>query len=293
MRVTPTVTLVIDQSGSMEEDFAGRSRWEALRESLLAEPAGLITALQSRVQFGVALYSATAEDGPVEGTCPMLTSVPAALNNRSGIAAVYESAEPIDETPTGDAITLAVQQLNLPANFDPLATPHAFILATDGEPDRCEDPNPDTDAENAMAKDEVVAAVTAAFMRGIRTYVISVGDDLSEDHQLAVANAGVGHQAGQPDAPFWRAGDDQDLRMALTEIVGTQISCDISLNTSVQGNPCSGTVTLQNMPLTCNDANGWELVDPTHIRLKGTACTSLNADPSSVLKVSFPCDVLQ
>jgi hypothetical protein len=287
------VTLLIDQSGSMSEDFAGRSRWDALRDSLLAEPAGLITALQSQVQFGVALYSATAEDGPVVGTCPMLTSVPAALNNRAGIAAIYESAEPIDETPTGDAITLAVQQLNLPANFDPLANPHAIILATDGEPDRCEDPNPGSDADSALAKQEVVQAVTAAFTRGIRTYVISVGDDLSADHQLAVANAGVGHQAGQPDAPFWRAGDDQSLRMALTEIVGTQISCDVSINTSVQGNACAGTVTLQNAALACNDPNGWQLVDPTHIRLMGTACTRLNADPSAVLKVSFPCDVLQ
>jgi hypothetical protein len=293
MRVTPTVLLIVDQSGSMTEDFETSSRWTALRDSLLSEPDGLISSLQSQVRFGLSLYSARAGDGPVEGMCPLVTNVAPELNNRAAIAATYTSEEPIDETPTGDAIAAVLQQLMLPANFDPIATPIVFVLATDGEPDRCEDPNPEDDADIATAKQEVVDAVTAAFQRGIRTYVISVGSDLSEEHQRAVANAGLGRTAGQPDAEFWRAGDDQSLRMALTEIVGTQISCDVSLNNNVTGDACRGTVTLAGAPLTCNDPNGWQLTDPTHIRLLGSACSSVMSDPTAVLSVSFPCDVLQ
>jgi hypothetical protein len=138
----------------------------------------------------------------------------------------------------------------------------------------------------------VVAAVTRAFQRGIRTYVISVGSDLSMSHQREVANAGVGQQAGQPDADFWRAGDDQSLRAALTAIVGSKLSCDISLNGSVQGDPCQGTVKFKGMALTCKDRDGWDLIDPTHIRLLGAACDRLNNEPDAILEVKFPCKVV-
>lgn len=289
-RVMPTVILIVDQSGSMNEEFGTGSRWQSLRDSLIAEPSGLVTALQNQVSFGLALYSARAGDGPVEGTCPLITPVMPALSNRAAIAAVYSPAMPIDETPTGDSITAVVNQL-VPTSFDPIATPYAFILATDGEPDSCANPNPDTDDEQNMAKQKVVDAVTAAYGRGIRTYVISVGTDLSQDHQRAVANAGVGHQAGTPDAMFWRAGDDKSLRDALTAIVGTQISCDVVLNGSVTGDACRGMVKLQGTPLTCNDPNGWSLIDAKHIRLAGTACQSFGSNSSALLEITFPCDV--
>src|SRR5688500_4144042 len=44
--VTPNVILMVDQSGSMTESFGGSNRWDALRDSLMARPDGLVFSLQ-------------------------------------------------------------------------------------------------------------------------------------------------------------------------------------------------------------------------------------------------------
>jgi hypothetical protein len=87
------------------------------------------------------------------------------------------------------------------------------------------------------------------------------------------------------------AGDDRSLRDALISIIGGQVGCDISLNGRVRvADPCVGKVTLNGATLTCNDPNGWELVDEQHIRLMGQACDDLKSRDDALLDVSFPCN---
>ena len=163
-----------------------------------------------------------------------------------------------------------------------------FVLATDGEPDRCEELDPQTDT----AKQEAIDAVTRAYALGIETFVISVGNEVGAAHQQAIANAGLGKMPGEPDAEYWVAGDDASLRTALTSIVGSQLGCDIALKGKVEsGDACDGTVTLDGADLECNGANGWKLIDPEHIQLLGDACDELKAGDDVILDVSFPCGV--
>lgn len=179
-------------------------------------------------------------------------------------------------------------ELNLGTDPDAIVTPVVFVLATDGEPDRCEELDPQTDA----AKDEAIAAVDHAFTLGVRTFVISVGNEIGADHQQAIANAGLGRGAGDANAEYWVAGDDQSLRDALRQVVGSQLGCEVELQGQVQGgDPCSGRVVLNGTTLECGDADGWELVDPSHIRLLGGACDELEASDELVLEVKFPCQV--
>lgn len=288
-RTTPTVVLIVDQSSSMNEDFGNGSRWNVLRNFLLDEPDGLIADLQSQVNFGLALYSA--ESGgtaplPI-GECPMVTTVAPAGDNYGAIAQAYGDAEPIEDTPTGDSIDRIVDDLGL-ANSDPddRDEPVVFVLATDGEPDRCEELDPQNGQE------EAVAAVERAYALGIRTFVISVGREISEEHQQDIANAGLGRAAADPDAEYWVAGDDQTLRDALTSIVGGQLGCEIVLNGRVtSGDPCAGSVKLNGIDLACDDGDGWELVDEQHIRLLGDACDELKSGADVTLDVEFPCSV--
>ena len=287
-RVTPNVILIVDQSSSMNEGFGGRTRWQALRRSLLDPDDGLIQALDDQVRFGLALYSARNRDGDTrlpQGECPTLTEVSAMLDNYSAIQEVYSDADPIDETPTGDAIDAILDGiLNLP---DPSPDPTIFILATDGEPDRCEELNPQNGQE------EAIAAVTRAYNSGIRTYIISVGRDVSEAHLQDVANAGVGQDGAGPDADFWVAGDDQGLRDALTAIIGGELSCVVQLDGSLSdpSEACMGTVELNGRDLTCDDPDGWELVDANHLELLGEACAELQGGPGANLTATFPCGV--
>jgi len=287
-KINPVVILVVDQSSSMNQDFAGNtSRWDALRGFLLQAPDGLIADLQSQVQFGLAMYSARASEnsGPADGECPLVTTVAPMRDNFDAIATVYNGAEPIDETPTGDSIDRIIADLDLNSRPDQDTEPVVLILATDGEPDTCEQANPQ------QGQAEAIAAVERAFDLGVRTFIISVGEDVSAQHQQDVANAGLGRGPGDPDAEFWTAGNDQSLRAALTEIVGAQLGCEIALNGRVQGDGCSGTVLLGGTPLVCGDPNGWSLIDPGHIRLAGTACDTLKTAANATLSVTFPCGV--
>lgn len=289
-KIIPTVILIVDQSGSMTEKFADGTRWDVLRGFLLMQPGGLIDDLQSQVRFGLAMYSARSDDnGQPAGECPLVTSVAPALDNYQPIADAYNPAEPIDDTPTGDSIDKIVDDLDI-AN-DPDADPSAtiFVLATDGEPDRCEQLDPQSDE----GKQEAIAAVQRAFTLGIRTFIISVGEGtVSAEHQQAMANAGLGLDPMGGSAEYWVAGDDKTLRDALVSIVGGQVGCDVALNGRIDsGDPCLGKVTLDGQPLGCNDDNGWQLVDDMHIRLNGQACDDLKSRDDALLDVSFPCGV--
>jgi hypothetical protein len=281
---TPRVILIVDQSSSMTEDFGGSgSRWNVLKNFLLQDPGGLIEALQTQVEFGLALYSATSggDGGPPIGECPMITSVPPALNNYNAIESVYRPADVIEDTPTGDAVDAVLASIvGVP---DPDDDPTIFIVATDGEPDRCEELDP----QNGQA--EAIAAVERAFDAGIRTYMISVGEGVvSASHMQDMANAGV----GSTGAPYWITGDDAGLRAALLSIVGGVLSCDVTLSGRLDpALACTGTVTLNGRELVCDDPDGWRVVDESHIEILGEACNELTAG-GAVLEASFPCDVV-
>jgi Mg-chelatase subunit ChlD len=284
-RVIPNVILVIDQSGSMTQGFGDGTRWNVLRDFLLRDD-GLIARLQTQVKFGLAMYTAQeyGDNGAQPPPCPMVTSVAPGLMNLANISTAYNAAAPLGETPTGDSIDRIVDDLP-PAQLDQNEGPTVLILATDGEPDRCEELNP----QNGQA--EAVAAVTRAYSMGIRTYIISVGTDVSAQHQQDVANAGLGRDASN-NAPYWRAGDDSSLRDALEEIIGAQVSCEVALEGSVQGgDPCLGTVELNGEKLECKHSDGWELADPKHIRLLGKACSDYKTLQNAMVRARFPCDV--
>jgi hypothetical protein len=300
--VTPNVIIIIDQSGSMDEAFGGSTdRWNALRDTLL-DSGGLIETLQNVVRFGVVLYSAA--DG--EPVCPMLTvapedpsspgSVRVALGAYEEIRAVYQSADTVKDTPTGDAIDAVLNTIDgseLVTGTDPTI----FILATDGEPDRCEelDPNPTDEAQA-----EAVAAVARAYDQyGIRTFVIAVADEqeLSQEHVNDLANAGQGIAAapGEQSAESFRVANTDALASTLQSIVGGQLTCRIDLQGSVTdtGDGCAGgVVTLNGRTVPCDANQGWRLINDHQFQLFGDWCDELLDTPGAVIEAEFPCGVV-
>jgi hypothetical protein len=274
--VIPTVVLLVDQSGSMTDDFSGMPRWDALYQTLM-EADGVVDALQGQIRFGLALYSS--EDGNAGPTCPMLTEVPPALDNHAAIDAVYGPADPIDETPTGESLALVAQGLA------PFAEPgpKAIVLATDGEPDTCATPNPQD------GQPEVIAAVQAAFDEEIETYVISVGDEVGAGHLQEVANAGVGKPVDDPDpAPFYIALDAAALVDAFHEIISGFISCQLPIDGIVDlDEQCEGTVMLDGVELEC--PIDWHMLDESTLELLGEACETLKDGSPHEIEASWPC----
>lgn len=284
-RVTPNVLVIIDRSGSMEtNEFppgSGVTRWDALRDSLLATPDGLLFSLQASVRFGIVMYR---EQGSIAG-CPDLESVPCALDNYSAIDAVYSPANAGGGTPTGDSITAVLGMLGTLVT-EP-ADPTIIVLATDGEPDTCEDGD-----DEVNGRLESIAAVTAAFGMDIRTFVISVGTDVGAAHLQDLANAGLGRGPGDPDAMYWVASDTTGLNTALETIIGGVVGCEITLVGTIDPTmACTGEVRIGGDLLDCEDPNGWRAIDATHIELLGTACDRLETTGDPVTG-RFPCEAV-
>jgi hypothetical protein len=198
---TPTVFLLVDQSGSMFEcrtsggaksatanecaNHADTS-WYPLRDGVLQ----VVQQLGSMVRFGFAAF--TGEIG--DAMCPTLDPVPPALDDGAAIAARYNALQPPKkgETPTRNALV----QVGKILAGDQQAPGEKFILfVTDGQPDYCDDGNP------LCPPDSVVGELQTLATAGVHTLVFGISSPLttiSDAVLAAFANAG----AGQPVGPL-------------------------------------------------------------------------------------------
>jgi hypothetical protein len=281
-RTTPTVQLLIDQSGSMTADFGNSNRWDAMVAALVDGANGVVTTTQGSVIFGASLYT---YDPNNDATCPRITGVGRSLNNLDAIASLLNGNDPVSETPTGDSIDVIVNDFM--ANPPPAGSPPIIILATDGEPDTCEQPNP----QEGQA--EAIAAAQRAYQNGIRLYILSVGNDVGAAHLQDMANAGIGNdpaQTGQ-QAPFFVADNPAELSQQLQQLVGGTLSCELTLDGNVDpASAASGTVVLNGTTL--QQGTDWELVDGNTIRLLGGACDTLLGSSAPTVSATFPCGVV-
>lgn len=324
-KVTPTVLLLVDTSSSMFEPRT--SFWDPLYNALM-DPAGPVKKLQDQVRFGFTSYNSVTQ--PVnDPQCPKLTSVDFGLNNFDAINTSYAAvgatwAPGVKwETPTGESITKVTETLK--AYMPTPLGPKYILLVTDGNPDTCAIRDPQ------CGEDSSIAATQAAFASGIGTFVIGIGDILTDnagcvgrcgkDHLQDVANAGAGlpvaantdengyqqctgtpaarkaKYAAAGEAPgtakFYTPSGQAELTSALTSLLNSVASCTFEMNALVTGDPSFGTVTVGTTNEAFGDPNGWKLEDNHYsVTLVGTAC-SLFQQGASALSIKFPCEVAQ
>lgn len=283
----PSVMLVVDRSGSMEANFPGAAdRWEAVKQALIDPDDGVVRRLEDRVRFGLMLYTS---DGGFPD-CPQLIGeeIPIALNNYEAIFNAYAPTDYFDsgDTPTAEAIVEARKVLTA---FEGAGS-KIIVLATDGEPDTCED----SDAHNEQTNAQSVQTVQETFTMGIDLSVIAVGDDVGEDHLQDLANAGAGRalNGSEGNATAYEPSDTDGLVADFTAIINGVRSCEVELNHMVSADQAAlGTVLFDGTPLGFEDADGWRLSSPTAIELLGDACDRLKQD-AGALNITFPCDVV-
>jgi hypothetical protein len=273
---TPTVVLLVDQSGSMTTAFGSGDRWTTVRDSLLDPDTGVIIQLEDVVRFSLQLY--TSNNGYAGGDCPLLTGTDPALGAYGAIHDVFFANAPVSDTPTGESIDAVVAMLEA----DPSPDSKIIVLATDGEPDTCEVPNPQTAEAMALS----VTAAQNAFAMGFKTYIISVGSDIGMDHLNDMAQAGQ----NDPTALPYQALDQEQLIAAFEEIVYGVRDCVLALNGEVQ----SGMV--DQCVVTVNDeeqtyGTDWQLNSPSEIEILGDACDTIQHGVVTV-SVWCPCDAV-
>lgn len=291
--VTPTVTLLIDQSGSMAQSLGSGetapSRWATLVATLGGEDS-FVKVLDEEVRFGLALYTSQGGFRPEqpELACPVLEEVGVALGNFESIRSTLLKHAPDRDTPTAESVMAVTESL---AAFGE-AGPKYIILATDGEPDTCEDPNPhDSTKRQEAARALSVAAVVSAHDQGISTYVISLASDsqLSPVHLKDLAVAGAG---GDPTAEAFTALDTAAVEAAFNTIISGVRSCDFRLEGRVESSDArEGSLVLDGQSLVFEGPDGWSMTNERTVRLLGAACDAVLRGASE-LAISFPCDAI-
>jgi Mg-chelatase subunit ChlD len=300
-RTTPTVIFLLDGSSSMNAGFGAGTRWTVLRDTLLG-PTGVIPMLESSVSFGSTIYGTGTE-------CPTLIEVQPALSNLAQISAAFPATEPGVGTPTGEALQTVVDRLpDYNAMLDAAGAAPIVILATDGEPNGCIGQSAATcdwlgDLANCIASaatapanyDTTLAAVRGAQAKRIPVWVISLADGLNVIPDLQrTANIGAGlPEDASPGATIFAPQNGMELTNTISSLISQATSCDVTLSGTLNvPRACEGSVLMNGAALMCDDVNGWQAVDSTHIELQGTACEMFKANPAVVLDARFPCDVI-
>lgn len=270
-QVTPSVHLVIDGSGSMNQLLPNTNitRYQAMRDALVGTN-GVVGQLQTKAYFAASLYTS---DSP----CPRLYNTQArALNNFTQIKNLIDGRTPAGNTPTPAAIDQTVQYFV--ANPAPMGSPPIIVLATDGLPNSC-------DGQDSQSQS--VTSAKDAYTAGIRTFVLGIAG-VNDGFLQNMANAGQGVQQGQTAAKYYTASSPADLQTAFQQIIGGVVSCELTINGTVDPEQAKGgTVTLNGMQL--QYGTQWEVVNGTTIKLLGTACDQLKTSTNPQVQATFPC----
>lgn len=273
MPTTPSIGLVLDQSGSMIDNLiGGETRYKVMRDALVGT-TGVVTQLEAKAYFGAMLYTCNSSNQLD------INQVPRAPTNATAVRTLIDSKLTVrgGNTPTHAALNRMVSTFG--QTPPPAGSPPAIVLATDGVPNSCADTG--TGGESAT-----VAAAKAAYVAGIPVYVLAINID--SQHFQDVANAGQGWQPGQPNVKYYPANDAAQLKAAFDSIIKGVISCDLSLTSSIDpAEAMSGTIVINGQTLTYG--TDWTLVNGNVIRILGASCTSLKTAVNPVVSASFPC----
>jgi hypothetical protein len=296
-RTVPNVLLLVDRSGSMrdplqgEDDRGGVQRWTAVRNALVDPASGLVSTLESQVNFGLTMYT-TPRDDDRGATCPWLLEVPIAANNYDAIVDAYQPEEMDRDdggnTPTGQSIEAVIPRLT-GLDSAQFPGPKVLVLATDGEPNSCQRRRGSSGVDE-RGRAASLEAVQHAFESGITVYVISVGDEVGIEHLHELANAGQGLPLDDPTPRYYPANDVSQLESAFQSIIGNVVrECAFTLEGRVQGDGSAGTVLIDGAPVVLNDPDGWRLNGPSEVEFVGAACETVKSGDHDI-SITFPCD---
>jgi Mg-chelatase subunit ChlD len=306
----PTTSSVVCERDSARVDPAKPSKWDVVREALVAA----IAKLPAETRAGLSYFSN-------DDTCGVysMPSVPiAALSEtqRSAINLSLDAVQPGGATPLAGATILAFQHLHRAAIEQTLTGNKFVVLLTDGEQsDACSDPARCSGAEECTELVEAEVSKAAGPGVGIKTFVIGApGSEPARAVLSRMASLGGTGPAGcsveQGTCHFdmtKRTDFGPALQEALANIAGRTLSCELPVPLSPgdgaeparlnvvysPGDRQPPRVILKDDRAACDQgAYGWQYTDDaTRIRLCGQACSEVRRDPKARVDVVLGCPV--
>jgi uncharacterized protein YegL len=201
--------------------------------------------------------------------------VPLMLKNAGPIAASIDATFPNGFTPTGPALTVALQALGARGQqLDQVVKPAYVLLVTDGDP-RC------GVADDPAQQEAARAAVKALKAANIPTYVFG--------YQIDGAYQGLMNElamlGGTPR--YFPVENGQQIIDAFRQITKDVINCTFSLD-QVPPDLKKVRVTIDGVSIPLNTPDGW-VIDGKNVTLQGKACASLKDGKGHTLTAQIEC----
>ena len=304
MKVPPEVLIVLDRSGSMNEDISGgtcadggvgaqqgcgaTSKWALITPAIKQ----VVAETDSDVHWGLKYFPDNQTN-----TCTVNTTaaVPIAAGNASAITASIVAATQtnggvmgFNNTPTRGAMAGATTYLQTLTTVNP----KFILLATDGIP-TCGTAGMMPDAIAA----EATAAVTAANTAGFKTFVVGIatGGATADTTLSNLANAGGLAKAGTPS--YYPVSSAADLAAAIRTLIGAANTCTFQIGPAPTSD---GTTDLKQIvvmgdgtpiPRDTTHTNGYDYVDASmmSIQIYGSLCDQVMSGAIHEVGVNFIC----
>lgn len=207
------------------------------------------------------------------------------------LSSALDQVGPGGGTPTADALAGVISYAKSIQSGQAKDGTVAIVMVTDGIPDGCDD----------TADPSVAAGEALQVSKDIKTYVVGVGDQLSNLNQIAASGGTKSAFVVSVGNP---AQTQSDLTKAINEIRNSALSCDYGIpappsgetfdrnKVNVQYTPGGGTATSLNYNQSCSGGTGWKYDDPsnpTRILACDGTCNSIKASSGKV-DIVFGCE---
>ncbi len=264
----PDLLLVVDKSGSMDQNINGQSKWSTMRSALSTTLSGNANA----INFGLMLY-------PTDNDCGAGNiSAPVTSGSGDAIFGALNGVNPNGGTPTHTSLQNALSYYqSTPVN----PNGRFVLLATDGEPNCLFTDDPQFPSIN-----ESVAAITALKQAGIPTFVLGFGNGVNASTLQAMAQAG-----GQ--GQYYAANSPAELATALSVITGAVALPDC---TFTLGEVPPDVTRLRlffddaEVSRSSQHSDGWDYdANANSVTIYGASCDTLQGGGVGEVRVDYGC----
>jgi len=287
--VPPDILIVLDRSGSMNEDITGMqctngcgttSKWSITTAAL----ASYLPMVEGSVNLGLKLFASGSNSCNVSTTA----EIPPRANNAAAINTLLMTTRAGSSTPTTAAVTNAAGYLKTLTDTNP----KFILLVTDGIPtcgkDMCA-AGVNTGGGSMTQCDDAnaIAAVKAVHDMGISTFVLGVGTSSSPgDGTLSqMAMNGGFPRAATP--AYYPIDKPDDLTAAFMAVTGMASKCFFTVSPPLNNNQTVTGVTADGNNL---DRGDYQIVGNGGVQLVGSKCDEFTNGTIKKIELQVSCN---